>query len=81
MKPIECSQADGVTLDGVLDWILDLLTTFNTQLVITLNYSVIVNFHILQITKKHVMTFLACSVFTSNCLVTTLIMAVPLLPC
>jgi hypothetical protein len=26
----------GVTIDGVLDWLLDLLITFNIQLVITL---------------------------------------------
>jgi hypothetical protein len=43
---------------------------FNIQLVITLDYSTIANFHTLQITRAHAKYFPACSVFTSNCLVT-----------
>jgi hypothetical protein len=39
-----------VTLDGVLDWRLDLLTTYRSQLQIT---NTIANFHILQITTAH----------------------------
>jgi hypothetical protein len=54
---------------------------FNTQLVITLNYSAITNFHTLQITGANAKSFPACYVFTSNCLVTTTTMAIPLLPC
>jgi hypothetical protein len=50
-----------VTLDGVWDWIFDLLTTL-TQLTITLNYRIIANFDTLQLTSL----FLACSVFTNN---------------
>jgi hypothetical protein len=42
---------------------------FNTRLVITLTYSDIVNFHSLQITRAHVNSFPACSIFTSMCLV------------
>jgi hypothetical protein len=38
--------------------------------VITVNYSIIANFHTLQITRVHVKSFLTCSVFTSTCLVT-----------
>jgi hypothetical protein len=39
---------------------------FNTQLVITLNYSIITNFHTLQITRAHAKSFQAHTVFTSN---------------
>jgi hypothetical protein len=53
---------------------------FKTRLVNTLNYSVIANFPVLQNTRKPVKFFLACSVFTSICLVTALTMATPLLP-
>jgi hypothetical protein len=51
---------------------------FNTQHVITLNYIVIANFHILQFTIAHANTFSACSVLTSCCLVTAPTMAIPL---
>jgi hypothetical protein len=44
---------------------------FNTQLVTTLNYSTIANFHTLEFTTAHAMSFSACSVFTSSCLVMT----------
>jgi hypothetical protein len=43
---------------------------FNTQLLITLNYSAIADFHTLQITRAHAMSFRNLSVFNSNCLVT-----------
>jgi hypothetical protein len=43
---------------------------FKTRLVTTLNYSAIVDLHILQITTAHAKSFPACSVFTSSCLVT-----------
>jgi hypothetical protein len=43
---------------------------FNTQLVITLNYSAITNLHTLQTTSAHVKSFPAYSVFSSGCLVT-----------
>jgi hypothetical protein len=43
---------------------------FNTQLIITFNYSAIANFHTLQITRAHSKSFPACSVFNSSCLVT-----------
>jgi hypothetical protein len=33
-----------VILDGILDCLLDLLTTFNTQVLIAINYKVIANF-------------------------------------
>jgi hypothetical protein len=58
-----------VTLDGVLDWILDLLTTFNIQLVITLNYSTITDFNTSPITPARTKSFPACSVFTRCSLV------------
>jgi hypothetical protein len=48
-----------VTLDGVLDWILDLLITL-TQRVITLNYGAIANFYNLQITIAHRLVFPVC---------------------
>jgi hypothetical protein len=56
-------------IDGVLDWILDSMTTL-TQLVITLNYSAIANFQTLKITTAHATSFKVCRVFTSSCLVT-----------
>jgi hypothetical protein len=43
---------------------------FNTQLVITLNYSAIADLHTLQITTAHAKSFLAGSVLSSSCLVT-----------
>jgi hypothetical protein len=57
-----------VTLDGGLDWILDLLTTctHNTES----NYSAIANLHSLQITTAHAKSSPACCVFTSRSLVT-----------
>jgi hypothetical protein len=65
----------GVALDRDLVWILDFrfLDHFNTQLVITLNYSAIANFHNLQITRAHAKSFPACNVFASSCLVTVYI--------
>jgi hypothetical protein len=39
-----------VTTDGVLDWILDLLTTLTHDLQLHLINSAITNFHTLQIT-------------------------------
>jgi hypothetical protein len=53
---------------------------FNTQLVITLNYSAIADLHILQFTRAHAKSFPAHNVFTSICLVTAPTMAIPLLP-
>jgi hypothetical protein len=50
---------EGVSIDGVLDWILDLLASL-TQLVITLNYSVIANFRTLQISRAHRLVFSVC---------------------
>jgi hypothetical protein len=46
------------------------IALFNTQLVITLNYSAIADFHTLHITTAHDKSFPARSVFTSSCLVT-----------
>jgi hypothetical protein len=43
---------------------------FNTQLQIPLNYSVITDFHILQITSAHAKSFPARNVFTGSCLAT-----------
>jgi hypothetical protein len=40
---------EGVTIDGVLDWRLD-IDHFNIRLVTTLNYSAIADLHTLQIT-------------------------------
>jgi hypothetical protein len=42
---------------------------FNTQLVITFNYSVIANLRTLKITRAHANSFPSRSVFTSGCLV------------
>jgi hypothetical protein len=53
---------------------------FNTQLVITLNYSVITNIRTLQITRVHA-AFPACSVFISSCLVRAPTVALLQLPC
>jgi hypothetical protein len=58
-----------MTIDGVLDWLLDLLTTLARN-VITLNYTTIADFHTLQVTVMHTKFFPAHSVFTSSCLVT-----------
>jgi hypothetical protein len=43
---------------------------FNTQLVITLNYSAIANFHNLQFTTAHAKFSPACNIFTRRFLVT-----------
>jgi hypothetical protein len=60
-----------VTLDGVLDWILDLLATLTQQvIIITLNYGAIANLHTLQFTTTHAKSLPACSVFTRCFLVT-----------
>jgi hypothetical protein len=48
---------------------IEFIDHFNTQLVITLNYSAIANVHTLQITRAHAKPFPARSVFTSSCLV------------
>jgi hypothetical protein len=60
-----------VIIDEVLDWVLDLLTTWNTRLVITLNYSAIANLHTLLFTRTHGKSFPARSVITRRLLVTT----------
>jgi hypothetical protein len=39
---------------------------FNTRLVTTLNYSAIADLHILKITRVHVKSISACSIFTSR---------------
>jgi hypothetical protein len=49
---------------------LDLLTTLNTRLATTLNYSSIADFHTLQITTDHSESFPACCVFTTRSQVT-----------
>jgi hypothetical protein len=56
-----------MTIDGVLDWILHLLTIY-TQLVNVSNYSTIVNIHNSQITTAPAKLFQACCVFTSRSL-------------
>jgi hypothetical protein len=56
----------GVTVDGLLNWVLDLLISLNTQQVITVNYSDIANFHTLPTT----LSFPASSVFTRRFLIT-----------
>jgi hypothetical protein len=43
---------------------------FNIQLVITLNYGAIPNFHTLLITRAYAKSFPARGIFTSSCLVT-----------
>jgi hypothetical protein len=58
-----------VTVDRVLDWILEFLTTYTLT---TRDYS-------LQITVTQAKSFPALSVFTSNCLVTAHTMAIPLI--
>jgi hypothetical protein len=50
------SQRVRVAIDGVSDSLLDLLTAL-TQLVITFNFSVIANLHILQTTVAHILVF------------------------
>jgi hypothetical protein len=57
--------------DSRRDFDLDVgfIDLFNTQLVITLNYSAIVNFRTLQIIRAHEKSFPVLSVFTSRCLV------------
>jgi hypothetical protein len=61
---LECDSRRGFGLD------IGLIDHFNAQLIITLNYNAIANFHILQFTRAHSKSFAAHSVFTSNCLVT-----------
>jgi hypothetical protein len=49
-----------MTIDGVVDWILDLLTTYthNMELQVnTLNYSNIANLHSLQSIRAHAKSF------------------------
>jgi hypothetical protein len=46
------------------------IENFNTQLIITLNYSAIANFYTLQIIREQAKSFPTRSVFTSSCLVT-----------
>jgi hypothetical protein len=53
---------------------------FNTQLMITLNYSAITDFCTIQIMTAHATFFPARNVFTSSCLVTAPTMAIPLVP-
>jgi hypothetical protein len=48
----------GVTLNGALDWWLDLVIHFNTQLITTLNYSAIADLHTLQFTRAYSLVFL-----------------------
>jgi hypothetical protein len=43
---------------------------FSTQLVTTLSYSAITDFHASQVAIPHVKSFPALSVFTSSCMVT-----------
>jgi hypothetical protein len=52
-----------VPLDGVLDWISDLLTTYRNYS----NYNAIANLHTLRIPTAHAKSFPACCVFTSLC--------------
>jgi hypothetical protein len=56
-----------VTFDGVLDWILVLLTTFTHYSVITLNYTGIGDFHT---SPNHAKSITACSAFTRRFQVT-----------
>jgi hypothetical protein len=49
---------------------IEFIDHFNLQLVITLNYSAIANFHTLQFTRVHGKYFPVCSIFTISCLVT-----------
>jgi hypothetical protein len=55
-----------VTKDGVLDWILDLLTRLGT----ILNYSATANLNTLQITTAPAKPFPACCALTSRSLAT-----------
>jgi hypothetical protein len=59
---------------------LDLLITL-TQLVTTLNYSAIADFHTLQIIRAHAKSSPACSILTRSFLVTAPTVTIPLLPC
>jgi hypothetical protein len=52
-------------------WDIGFIDHFNTQLVITLNYSAIADIHTLQITRAHILVFLVCTLSTSRFLVTT----------
>jgi hypothetical protein len=58
-----------VNIDGVWDWILDLLTTY-TQLGTTSNCSATAGLHNSQITTVHTNPCPACCVFTSHSLAT-----------
>jgi hypothetical protein len=59
-----------VTIDGVLDWKLDLLTTSPHDSEIQVINSATADLHTLQITTAHAKSFAACYVFTSRSLVT-----------
>jgi hypothetical protein len=59
----ECDSRRGFGL------VIGFIEHFKTQLVITLNFSAIADFHTLQITSAHAKSFPARSVFTSSCLV------------
>jgi hypothetical protein len=58
-----------VTINGALNWILDLLPTL-TQFVITLNSNAIAYLNTLQITRAYAKSFPVRGVFASSCLVT-----------
>jgi hypothetical protein len=68
----DCRRVFGLSI-GFIDH-------FNTQLIITLNYSAIANFPTLQSTRAHAKSFPARTVFTNSCLVTAPTMAVRLRP-
>jgi hypothetical protein len=53
---------------------------FNTQFIITRNYSAIAILHTSQFTVTHTESFLAHRVFTSSYLVMAPTMAIPLVP-
>jgi hypothetical protein len=57
----------GYIIDGGFGLDVGFIDHFNTQFVITLNYSAIANLHTLQ---NHAKSFPVRGVFTSNCLVT-----------
>jgi hypothetical protein len=61
-----CHVFRGVTIDGVLDWILNLLTTLGT----ISNYSVTADLRTLQFTTAHAEPFPVCLVLTSRSLAT-----------
>jgi hypothetical protein len=72
-QPIKIFSRVAVTTDGVLHWILDILTIMHhlcTQLGTTSKYSAITNRHVLQITRAQAKSFPASCVFTNRSLVT-----------